>query len=163
MRIIGPSADVEDQLQETFLQFFKDVGKLREPEKVHGFLVGIAVRVARSELRRRRFRRWLRLTDDGTVPEQPFEGSDADAREAVSRLYSLLDGVDDRRRMIFVLRHVEGLELTEVASALGLSLATTKRHLTKVTLGVRFKAAKDPILRGYLEASAPLPEEDRDG
>ena len=45
----------------------------------------------------------------------------------MKRLYEVLDKIDDRGRMAFVLRHLEGYELTEVAEALGCSLATTKR------------------------------------
>jgi RNA polymerase sigma-70 factor, ECF subfamily len=156
-RILGPTVDVEDQLQETFMQFFKDVHRLREPDKVRGFLIGIAVRLARSELRRRRFRRWLQLTPSGAVPEVASEGVDADGREAVTRLYACLDRIGDKERMIFVLRHIEGLELTEVAAALGLSLATTKRHLAKVTARVRAEASRDPVLAGYLDRTTPVP------
>ena len=158
-RVLGPSVDVEDLLQETFFQLFKDLARLRELDNLQGFAVGIAVRVARSELRRRRLRRWLMLTDHGAPPEVADVGVDADAREAVLRLYALLDRIDDRQRTIFVLRHIEGLELTEVASALDLSLATTKRHLAKVTRRVRQGAIKDPLLAAYVDRVTPLPAE----
>jgi RNA polymerase sigma-70 factor (ECF subfamily) len=161
-RILGPSVDVEDLLQETFFQLFKDLPKLREPDKLQSFAIGVAIRMARSELRRRRLRRWLMLTDAGAPPDVAGEEVDADAREAVLRLYALLDGIDDRRRMVFVLRHIEGLELTEVASALDLSLATTKRHLAKVTARIRASAAKDPLLAAYVERVTPTPTEAAD-
>ncbi|APR88628.1 RNA polymerase sigma factor RpoE [Minicystis rosea] len=155
-RTLGPGADVEDQVQETFVQLFRDVKKLREPAALRSFVVGVTIRVARSELRRRRFRRWLTLTDSGTVPDdEPAAGDDAEAREAVRRLYALLDRLDDRARMLFVLRYVEDLELTEVAAALGMSLATTKRHLAKVTAQVHAMAAGDPLLAPYLAPAAP--------
>ena len=77
--------------------------------------------------------------------------SDEDAREAVARLYSLLDRLDDRSRLLFVLRHVQGLELTDTAACMDLSLATTKRHLARVTARVHALAAGDPILARYLD------------
>jgi RNA polymerase sigma-70 factor (ECF subfamily) len=149
-RTLGPGADVEDQTQETFIQFFKEAKNLRNPDALRSFLIGIAVRVARSELRRRRFRRWLRLTEDGVVPEAIDRGVDDSAREAVTRLYALLDRVDDKSRLLFVLRHIQGLELTETAESLGLSPATTKRKLLKVTARVHQMAASDPVLREYI-------------
>jgi RNA polymerase sigma-70 factor (ECF subfamily) len=161
-RSLGPGADVEDQVQETFVQFFRDVNKLREPAALRSFLIGVAAHVARSELRRRRFRRWLMLTDSGTVPDEPDAGADADAREALRRLYALLDRLDDRSRMLFVLRYVEGLELTEVAAALEVSLATLKRSLAKVSARVHAMAAGDPLLVTYLAPVTLVPPAPRD-
>jgi RNA polymerase sigma-70 factor (ECF subfamily) len=154
-RSIGPGADVEDHVQEVFLRFFHEVHGLRELGKIESFLWGIAVRVARSELRRRRVRRWLRLTDDGALPEDAeAPGADADAREALARLYAILDETDWQSRLAFVLRHVEGLELERVAELLGVSLATAKRRLVKAQARVLAATARDPALRGYVEARA---------
>ena len=152
---LGPGADVEDQVQETFVQFFRDVRKIREPAALRSFLIGVASRVARSELRRRRFRRWLTLTSTGVVPDGAAVGDDAEAREALRRLYALLDRLDDRARLLFVLRYVEGLELTDAAAALGMSVATIKRHLAKVSTQVHAMAAGDPLLAAYLPQGAP--------
>ena len=157
-RILGPGADVEDQVQEAFIQFFKAAPALRDPALIRTFLIGIGVRLARSELRRRRVRRWLLLTDTGSAPEAEGDGVDDDAREAVRRLYALLDRLDDGARMLFVLRHVEGLELEDTAAAMGLSLATTKRHLARLVPRVRALAARDPLLAEYLDRTTPLPE-----
>lgn len=156
-RVLGPGGDVDDHVQETFIQFFRDVKKLRDPAALRPFLYGIAVRVARSALRRRRFRRWLSLTDDGVLPDEPAADVDEGAREAIARLYALLDKLDDKTRLLFVLRYVEGLELTETAEATGVSLATAKRHLAKATARIRAMAGNDPILAAYLT------EEDADG
>lgn len=150
-RVLGPGGDVEDQAQETFLQFFREVKNLRDPAALRPFLLGIAVRVARSALRRRRLRRWFSLTDSGALPDEPAEGVDEGAREAVARLYALLDRLDDRARLLFVLRHIEGLELAETAQASGMSLATAKRHLAKVTARVHAMAERDPLLAAYVE------------
>jgi RNA polymerase sigma-70 factor (ECF subfamily) len=97
------------------------------------------------------------LTDSGTVPDEAGAGADAEAREALGRLYTLLDRLDDRSRMLFVLRYVEGLELTDVAAALGMSLATLKRNLAKVSARVHAMAAGDPVLVTYLAPVSLVP------
>ena len=158
-RILGPGADVDDQVQEAFLQLFREVKQLRDPGALRAFLLGITVRVARSALRRRRLRRWLRLSDGGELPELAAAEVDADAREALRRLYALLDRLDDKARLLFVLRYVEGLELTQAAEAMGVSLATAKRHLERVRARVHALASRDPLLARYLAAG----EEARDG
>jgi RNA polymerase sigma-70 factor (ECF subfamily) len=154
-RSLDPYEDVEDLVQEVFLRFFRRVGELRDPAALRSFLFGIALRVAGSALRRRRVRRWLRLTSTGVLPDHPAGGGvpGDPAREAVHRLYAILDRLDDAGRLTFVLRHVEGLELTEVAEALEVSLATAKRRLAKVTPRVMAMIGRDPVLAEYARAT----------
>jgi RNA polymerase sigma-70 factor, ECF subfamily len=160
-RSLGPYEDVEDLVQESFLRFFRCLGELRDPAALRSFLFGVALRVARAELRRRRVGRWLRLTPTGTLPDLPAGGgSPGDpAREAVRRLYAILDRLDDAGRLLFVLRYVEGLELTEVAAALDVSLATAKRRLAKVTARVTAMIERDPLLPEYAQSLLASPED----
>jgi len=150
-RSLGPLEDVEDHVQEVFIRFFRNLPSLRDPEAVRAFLIGISIRVAASELRRRRVRRWLHLSE--RVPEHAGGALDEEAREAVRRLYALLDRLNDEARLAFVLRFIEGLELTAVAEALGISLATTKRRLSKVQRQVLAMVERDPLLAEYLSDS----------
>ena len=148
-RSVGPGHDVEDLLQDVFIGFFKNVGTLRDGLALRPFLVGIALRTARTALRKRRVRRWLRLSDDGTVPEVATSDGDPRTREAVRRLYAILDELDDRERLAFVLRHAEGHELTEAAAALGVSLATVKRMLQRADAHVQARAREDDLLNAW--------------
>jgi RNA polymerase sigma-70 factor (ECF subfamily) len=150
-RSVGPGHDVEDLLQDVFIGFFKNVGTLRDPSSLRPFLVGIALRTAHTSLRKRRVRRWLRLSDDGVVPEVPTTDGDPRTREAVSRLYTILDRLPDRERLAFVLRHAEGHELTETAELLGVSLATVKRMLQRAEAHVQGSAQKDDLLREWTD------------
>jgi RNA polymerase sigma-70 factor (ECF subfamily) len=160
-RTIGPHNDVEDLVQEVFLRFYRNRALLRNPEALRSFLFGITLRVASSELRSRRVRGWLRLTPDGVLDEQAVAPhTDADAREAVNRLYAILDRLDTKSRLAFVLHYIEGLELLEVASALGVSLATVKRRLTRVSARVWAAAQGDRLLVEYLDTSGPTSTEE---
>jgi RNA polymerase sigma-70 factor (ECF subfamily) len=150
-RSLGPSSDVEDLVQEVFLGFFQSVPELRDAGALRSFLIGITLRTAGSSLRRKRVRRWLTLTDSGQVPEVAGAADDTDAREALARLYAVLDKIDDQGRLAFTLRYFEGYELTEVATALDCSLATIKRKLAKAQEKVHAMLARDPLLARYLE------------
>ncbi|WP_437623015.1 RNA polymerase sigma factor [Sorangium sp. So ce1151] len=151
-RALGPGGDIEDLVQETFLLFFRQIKGIRDPAALRPFLIGIATRVARYDLRRRRLRRWIFLTDDGVLPEEAREGTAPEVRQALQRFYQLLDRLDDKARLLFALRNIQGLELAEAAVAVGVSVATAKRHLAKVTARLHAMAEGDPVLSAYLDA-----------
>ena len=151
-RTVGPSVDIDDLLQDVFVGFFRNVGELRDPGALKSFLIGIAIRTARSSLRKRRVRRWLHLTDSGDVPEVATATADPRTREAMRHLYAVLDELADRDRLAFVLRYGEEYELTEVAEAIGCSLATAKRCILRAEEHVNARARSDVHLSQYMGA-----------
>jgi len=151
-RSIGPMADVEDLMQEVFLSLFKQLPTLREVSALRAFIIGICVRVLGTELRRRRVRRFLMLTERGALPEAESLPSDPGARAAVTSLYRILDGLQVETRLIFTLRYLDDLQLTEIASALRVSLATAKRRLAKATTHVQLLVEREPALKQYLDS-----------
>jgi RNA polymerase sigma-70 factor (ECF subfamily) len=135
-RALGPDAEVEDVTQEIFYRLFSRIGTLRKPEALRSFVISFAVRIVKWELRRRRARRWLTLSETGDVPEDQLLVMNAEHRYALQRLYSLLDQLSARERLVLVLRHVEGMTLEEIADAMELSLATIKRVLRRASARV---------------------------
>src|SRR6185503_18287016 len=85
-RSIGPESEVEDLVQEVFLRFYRNLSLLRNPGALRSFIFAISLRVTISELRSRRVRRWLRLTDNGTQPTSTrfIPPADFEAREAMA-------------------------------------------------------------------------------
>jgi RNA polymerase sigma-70 factor (ECF subfamily) len=135
-RAIGPDAEVEDVTQEIFYRLFSRIGTLRKPEALRSFVISFAIRIVKWELRRRRARRWLTLSETGEVPDEQVMVMDAESRYALRRLYALLDRLSTRERLVLVLRHVEGMTLEEIAEAMELSLATVKRALRRASFRV---------------------------
>jgi RNA polymerase sigma-70 factor (ECF subfamily) len=155
-RLVGPGVDEDDLSQEVFLRFFSRVGTLREPEAVRSFLFGICLRVARKEVRRRWLKRWLRITEDGVLPEPNINLAASDlareTRDAIARYYRLLDDLGAESRSLFVTRHIEGLELAEVARLHGISLSTTQRRLGRIEKRVDAMMRRDPTLAEFADA-----------
>jgi RNA polymerase sigma-70 factor (ECF subfamily) len=155
-RSIRVESDVEDLVQEVFLQFYRSHTLLRNREALRAFICGISLRITIRELRFRRARKRDQPTNEGgqatgacVVPPADFE-----AREAVARMRAMLDRLDAKDRTAFVLRHVEGLELTEVARRLDMSLATVKRRLARIAHRVNAMSKNDQRLVDYLGKSA---------
>ncbi len=119
--------DASDTVQEVFLRLFRSLSQIRDPDALKSFLTGIAIRVVRSELRSRRVRSIVSLSEDAEADARRDDSSDS--KELVVALYRELAKLDDEVRLAFVLRHVQGMTLPEVAEHLECSLATAKRRL----------------------------------
>ncbi len=142
--------DLDDHVQEVFSRLFEQLPRLRQRSALRSFLIGITLRVACTELRRRR--RWrLRLTATGELPElAEHRGDDGSGRQALSRFETILGKLAPRTRRVFVLRYVEKLELVDVAAAMDISLATAKRHLSRASTRVFAMAEREPALAEYV-------------
>jgi RNA polymerase sigma-70 factor (ECF subfamily) len=152
-RAFGPAHEIDDLVQEVFLTLFKRVHTLREPQALKAFVISITAHTIRYELRRKTALRWLRFGDPPDTA--PASASDLDAREAIVRLYRILDRQGSEDRTVFVLRYMEGLELVEVSQALGVSLATTKRRAGRSWRRVVASASRDAALAEYVGNLGP--------
>ena len=147
-RAFGPEHEIDDLVQEVFLTLFKRVHTLRQPQALRAFLIAITAHTIRYELRRQGGPSLASVR--GARSEAQATDVDLDSREAIARLYRILDRLGSDDRTAFVLRFMEGLELTEVSSALGVSLATAKRRLARAWRRVAVGARRDGALAEYL-------------
>ena len=151
-RYMGPGCDTEDAVQDVFVCLFEKVHALRDPTALKAFIMAITVRTARYHARRRRARRWVGLSDVASHPALRVVGEVPEARRALEHFYRILDRVNDRDRAAFVLRYIEGLELSEVARTLGTSPPTARRRFTRAFGRVSLLASRDPFLVEYLSS-----------
>ncbi len=98
--------DVDDHTQEVFLRLFERLPELRDPNALRSFLIGIALRVVGTELRRRRCRHWLVLTSTGELPEipRPWEDDGSDGREMIARFLAIMERLSPHSARVFELR-----------------------------------------------------------
>jgi RNA polymerase sigma-70 factor (ECF subfamily) len=149
VRTLGNAVDLDDLAQDTFITVIRRAHTLRDPSALRAFVVSVAVRIARNELRKRAIRRFVGLEDAISLPVAgPL---DAALVEGVRHIYDALGRLSTDARLAFVLRHVEGYELTETAAACGCSLATIKRRLSRAEARFEAIANGDPTLREFLD------------
>jgi RNA polymerase sigma-70 factor (ECF subfamily) len=143
---------VEDLVQETFIVLLRSCREVRKSGAVRSYLVSVAVRLAFGELRRRRVRRWVMLSPKGEVPDVPAAPADVEGAVALIALYRLLGHLPDRRRLAFVLRFIQGMEMAEVATALEISESTAKREVARAKAAVLARGRRqEPALWEYLD------------
>jgi RNA polymerase sigma-70 factor (ECF subfamily) len=150
-RIFGADDDVSELVNETFFRAIERIQRVEDAGVLRAWLTSIAVLVARERLRHRRRRRWLSLPDHGQVPELEAPTASAEVVDAVRRVYVVLDNMPTSERIAFAFRFIEGMELAEVASACGVSLATIKRLLSRAEARFIALGRRDPVIRERLE------------
>ena len=149
LRVLGRDHELADLVHEVFVQAMTSLPRLRGgPEVLRGWVTAIAVNVARNRIRHRRARRWL-LPWSQEVDEPHDPGASPEVADAVRRVYEVLEGMPADERIPFALRHFDHMELTEIATACGTSLATVKRRLVKARERFERRARKDPVLAAW--------------
>lgn len=143
--------DHDDVTQEIFLTFFRKLGKLRDPAALHSFIVAIAVRTAKHHAKRG-YQRWY--VEQPVAPDElGYEAEfldDLHARHELTRVEHLLRTARPRDRAAFVLHIVAGMTSKEVASTLGISLATAVRSTSRAKAHLKCRAQRDLFLTAYV-------------
>ena len=134
VRLLANRGEAEEIVQDTFVTAFEQLGTLREPSAVRGWLGQIAVNLVRRRFRRGRLMRFLGLDRgavDATLEALADPGISTDQRAELAFIDRLLRGMKPALRLAWMLRRVDGLELGEVASLCDCSLATVKRRIAE--------------------------------
>jgi RNA polymerase sigma-70 factor, ECF subfamily len=126
-RLMGNDRDLDDVVQETFLDVSAGLSDRDRSMPVSAWVLMLAVRrVRRLFAKRRRFRlfgfRWL---------ETAKKVSDPRGQEPNLDLYEALSTLDEDLRIPFCLHRIEQLTLPETALACEVSLATVKRRIAE--------------------------------
>ncbi len=119
--IARDASRTEEAVAETFLQVWRDLGKLREPERFDGWLYRIAYRRALAEAQRRRNEP---LEAAEYVADERRAGNPQDALDATitsEGVRAALLELPDTHREVLVLRHIAELSHREIAAQLGKS------------------------------------------
>lgn len=149
-RVLGPDPELSDLLQDVFVAALASVGSIEDPSALKAWLTRTAVFTARGKIRRRTRWRFLRFVPDDELPDAPAAATDADGSEALAAVYRVLNALPTDERIAFALRMLDGMELTAVATACGVSLSTTKRRLASAQSRFRELARKEPSLTTWL-------------
>ncbi|MDB4967793.1 MAG: polymerase sigma factor RpoE [Myxococcales bacterium] len=132
-RLAGPGADVEDLVQEVFLQAHRRLPSFRGDAKATTWLYAISERVVMAKRRKDRLRRLLTFCGDAPIEDLPAVATaeSVERREAARLIYGALDRLREKYRTVFILFEVEGLSCAEIASLKGLKIGTVWVRLNR--------------------------------
>ena len=153
-RLVGRIPEVEDLLQETFIQMVRAFPRYRGDASVKTWVYRIAVNVSRAYLRKPSRRRTvsLEVIPGGAEPIDLKPGADVVAarQQLVDMLYRHLGQLPAAQRIALVLHVVEEKSLAEVAGLMGASLTATKSRVFWARKRILARIQKDAALRPLL-------------
>ena len=141
LRMLGNAAEAEDVAQETFLRAHRALPEFRGEAKLSTWLYAIASRLCLTRLGsgehaaiRQDEGSIGRLAQDADGPDVALERS-----ELETALHRAIAGLPDDRRIVIVLRDLEGLSYEEIGEALDLPAGTVRSRLHRARLDLREK------------------------
>ena len=138
--------DVEAAVQEILLRALRRLASFSGTGSFAGWVAAIAVNLCRDRLRRHRLVPFVALEapdDDSIGPvdwlhsNEPNPERVAMARQAVREVRREVARLPRRQAEVFALRFYGGLELDDIAAALGVDVGTVKTHLYRAVHRVR--------------------------
>ena len=153
-RITGNEADAEEIVQETFLRAYRKLDSFDGRSSVSTWLFRIATNCSLDQLNRRKVQPQALAMDpegDETPPgervrsEQPNPERLAYNAEMQANIHAALQSLSNVERTAFVLRHVEGCSIEEIAATLRVRSGTARQSLFRAVEKVRKFLA--PVMR----------------
>jgi len=131
----GNHHDAEDIAQEVFLKVYRSLDRFRQDAQLTSWLYRIVMNACIDHRRRHRLAVAAPFGEDAeyrmlnTPEERPGPEDCAYAEELGQVLECEVARLPQGQRIVFIMRHHQGLKLSEIADALGLAEGTVKRQL----------------------------------
>jgi RNA polymerase sigma factor (sigma-70 family) len=127
VRILGSKEDAADITQDTFIDAFTKLDQFAYKSTFGAWLKKIMVNKSLNHLNRRKVH--YDLPDD--LEYQDYEDDHGDSEQLMIQLNSSLLDLPEGCRIIFTLFYFEGLEHSEIANDLQISVSTSKSQLSR--------------------------------
>jgi len=162
-RMLSGSADVDDVVQEVFVQVFRSLKDFRGQSKFSTWVHRVAVNVVLMHRRAARSRPTYAeelppehtADEGGVLPDE-----DAERRARVRVFAKLLDKLAEKKRTVFVLHEIEGISPQEIASIVGAPVLTVRTRLFYARRELEELMASEPALAGVRPTFARDKEEE---
>lgn len=140
-RMLGNTAEAEEVAQEVFLRVHRAIGEFRGEAKLSTWLYTITSRLCLGRLGGRE----RRVARDGEEVLTRLASGEADPAAALERselevaLHRAIGELPEDRRVVVILRDLEGLAYEEIAAALELPVGTVRSRLHRARMDLKDK------------------------
>jgi RNA polymerase sigma-70 factor, ECF subfamily len=149
LNVLRSPEDAQDVYQEAFLRVFRNLNSFRFDCSFHTWLYRIASNLCLDQLRKRKVRKEepaAIAAGDGNINRLETvaeERADVDPQrrlmsaELKERINQVLSGLSPRERIVFEMRHYQGMRLRSIGEALGTTEEAAKNCLFRATQKMR--------------------------
>ena len=141
LRMLGNAAEAEEIAQEVFVRAHRGLGEFRGDAKLSTWLYTIASRLCLTRLgsgerlaTRQGEEALMRLPHDARGPDAALEQS-----ELEGALHRAIAELPEERRIVVVLRDLEGLAYEDIAAALDVPVGTVRSRLFRARMDLKDK------------------------
>lgn len=127
LKMAGSPTLAEDITSEVFIRLFKKIKKFQFKSSFKTWFYRLTVNTALNYLDKESRRRTKQLNEDSGYLNKVFNADDEFDNKIIMDI--LLNRLDDRQRMLIVLREVEGLSYNEITDVLDMNLGTVKTNI----------------------------------
>jgi RNA polymerase sigma-70 factor (ECF subfamily) len=128
---LGDPAEADDAVQETLIRAARALHRYQPGTNLRGWLTAICANVCRGRLRRRKAAERLQHTLDRfrLATSTPTPEETVLAQESQTQLHAALRSLDERHRLVVILRYLQGLPVREIAQILEVPEGTVHSRL----------------------------------
>ncbi len=145
---LGRREEVEDIAQEVFLRVYRSLSKYDPERPLKAWVSRITANACLDELRKRKIRKTQLFSDLGedeagteTFLDRFSSGTmltEFEAERMFAWLHGLLDELPEKDKMVFVLREMEGMDYSEIASTM---------ETTELAVRIRVSRSRKKLLK----------------
>lgn len=147
-RMLGRASDLDDIVQEVFLQVHRSIRDFRYGARFSTWLYRVTVNVVLMHRRAAKSRPVFSEAPEGhgAVDRNPFADDELERQRRVHAFHRLLDRLSEKKRAVFVLHELEGLAPGEIAKIVGSPLLTVRTRLFYARRELLAMLAEEPSL-----------------
>ncbi len=134
---LGNAEDAEDVKQEVFVEAWRNLRKIRKPEKIPAWMFKATRNKCRDHFRKKSRRERREGVFVESARSNPANQS-PERHEAAEAVFKAVSGLPDKIRTVFMLKHFAGLTYEEISKTTGLS---------KTTIDGRLRLGKENLRR----------------
>lgn len=137
-RFLGNAEEAEDLVQETFLRVYRNRKAYQKVAKFSTWIYTIAGNLAKTELRKRKRRKFFSISDlgynekDYDISDEAFNPEkDVDSRMKEEIIHREINDLSPKFREVILLRDVQQLSYEEISQIVDIPLGTVKSRVNR--------------------------------
>jgi len=145
-RFLGNTEEAEDFVQETFLRVYRNRKAYQKVAKFSTWIYTIAGNLAKTELRKRKRRRFFSISElgyndkDYDISDENYNPErDVDGRIKETMIHEKIMELSPKFREVIILRDVQQLSYEEISEIVNIPLGTVKSRVNRGRLKLQEK------------------------